>query len=446
MMQIEALITHLIQVKHADEDMQRRGALLILICGSFLVVCVCSAPLVLLRGIGDPVLSGLVLGLTTCVVALGLRFAKQGKVTLAGAWTALGLSILVHLSVIASGGVNIFLYFATLTPLVMSQVARLRYVVPNVALNIFLVGVVMWQVPNFAGGADMPRNFFPVLILMHLCTGLLSYSVSRTNTHFFDKLLGTQEDLRAAEHRAIAANKAKSTFLANMSHELRTPLNAIIGYAEILLDESEDDEEFDLAQSQHDIEKIRHSGKHLLTLINSILDLAKVEAGKMQIDLTRFPARDLIEELYATALPLVEERGNTLKVRITDDLDQLHTDRTKLFQVLLNLLSNAAKFTTNGQITLSVLPRVDGRWDWHVEDEGIGIARDVQAHIFEDFVQASTTTTREYGGTGLGLSLCVQLTKLLQGELSLESEPGVGSRFTVTIPHELAPLKKQDEF
>ncbi|MEG4248147.1 response regulator [Microcoleus sp. Pol10D4] len=256
--------------------------------------------------------------------------------------------------------------------------------------------------------------------------------------------------LQSALEAAESANRAKSTFLANMSHELRTPLNAIIGYSEMLQEEAEElgDEAF-----VPDLEKICSAGKHLLSMIDDILDISKIEAGRMDLYLETFDIHTLIESAVATARPLVEKNGNTLEVYFPDNLDTMHADMTKVRQVLLNLLSNAAKFTQNGRIAIGV-ERIKNEQlkiknqeessqilisnseflSFRVADTGIGMTQEQLERVFQPFTQADASTTREYGGTGLGLAISQRFCQMMGGSIEVSSALGSGTTFTVLLP------------
>ncbi|MBA2245040.1 MAG: response regulator, partial [Gemmatimonadetes bacterium] len=241
------------------------------------------------------------------------------------------------------------------------------------------------------------------------------------------------ERARAETQAAETANRAKSQFLANMSHELRTPLNAIIGYSEMLLEEAG---ELGQAELVPDLEKIRTAGKHLLGLINDILDLSKIEAGKMELYLERFEVAQLIHEVGSTVRPLIEKRGSTLALRL-GELGQMRADSTKVRQILLNLLSNAGKFTEQGSVTLEA-ERERGRLTFRIRDTGIGMTPEQVAKLFQPFTQVDASTTRRYGGTGLGLTISKRFAAIMGGTIQVESEPGVGTTFTLHLPAEVA--------
>jgi signal transduction histidine kinase len=233
-------------------------------------------------------------------------------------------------------------------------------------------------------------------------------------------------------YRAVEeATRHKSDFLASMSHELRTPLNAIIGYSEMLQEEAEEIGEGSLVP---DLQKVNAAGKHLLGLINEILDLSKIEAGKMDLFLETFEVSQLVKDVTAIVQPLVEKNANRLVVDCPDDVGSMHADVTKVRQALFNLLSNAAKFTDHGTIALAVRREPDDWLTFAVSDTGIGMTDEQVGRLFEAFSQAEASTRTKYGGTGLGLAISRQFCRLMGGDIAVESESGRGSMFTVRLP------------
>lgn len=266
--------------------------------------------------------------------------------------------------------------------------------------------------------------------------GLLAKSLN----HLIERVSVRTKQLEQAKELAEAASKAKSQFLANVSHELRTPLNAVIGLSQLLQDDA-----VDLGVTGDfitDLETINSAGRHLLELINDILDLSKIEAGKMTLYPETFEIATLINNVISTVKSAIEKNGNILELNYDRELGTMYADQTRVRQVLLNLLSNAAKFTTNGKVTLAIrrdkehlLPYAPlGMITFIVADTGIGMTESQQGQLFQPFTQGDTSTTKKYGGTGLGLAISRHFCLMMGGEITVKSEPGVGTVFTVRLP------------
>ena len=270
------------------------------------------------------------------------------------------------------------------------------------------------------------------------------HSPSGRVTHFVGVLTDVterkraEEELQRAKETAEGASRSKSTFLANMSHELRTPLNAIIGYSEMLKEEADDLGREDFAE---DLGRIHAAGKHLLGLINDVLDLSKIEAGKMDLYLETFDAAEMIRGVVDTIEPLAEKSGDHLEIECGEGLGSMHADLTKVRQALLNLLSNAVKFTERGTIRLLAAREAEDGRDWitlDVRDSGIGMTPEQLGRLFQPFTQADASTTRKYGGTGLGLTITRRFCQMMGGDITVRSEPGAGSTFTIRLPAQVA--------
>ncbi|MEM1242115.1 MAG: ATP-binding protein [Cyanobacteria bacterium P01_H01_bin.26] len=253
-----------------------------------------------------------------------------------------------------------------------------------------------------------------------------------------DEALQKADEIRkkaeADRLKAESASQAKSEFLANMSHELRTPLNAIIGYSEMLEEDAEDLGQEDFIPELH---KIQGAGRHLLNLINDVLDLSKVEAGHMELYLETFEIAPLLQDVVSTIQPLIDKNNNILEIQCPDTVGHMHADDVKVRQSLLNLLSNASKFTKNGTITLSVASTnaTEDSWaEFRIQDTGIGMRPEQLQKIFNAFAQADSSTTRQYGGTGLGLTITRRFVQMMGGTITVESEVGKGTTFVLRIP------------
>jgi len=240
--------------------------------------------------------------------------------------------------------------------------------------------------------------------------------------------------LAVTARQAKVANETKSEFLANMSHELRTPLNAIIGITEILIE----DAEIDNSESLDPLRRVHRAGDHLLMVINDILDLSKIEAGRMELNPERFDVVGLLQDAVGTAQLLADSNGNRLVLDAPNDLGEIDADPLRTKQILLNLLSNACKFTHGGEVRLAAQRRSNGNGDgelrFDISDTGIGISDAQMQRLFTAFTQADSSTTRKYGGTGLGLAICRELSRMMGGDVFAESEPGKGSTFSLRLP------------
>jgi len=262
-------------------------------------------------------------------------------------------------------------------------------------------------------------------------------SLQQSNAQLEERVAQRTQELISARDAAVEASLIKSRFLANMSHELRTPLNAIIGYAEILLEEAQ---EQDNENSEEDLRKILGAGRHLLDLISDVLDISKIETGKIAIEPDYFNLRLLVDEVVEIMQSLMAQRNNRFHITCDPTVGKMYADQTRIRQVLFNLLSNANKFTEKGDITLVINRTFCQGKPWivcQVRDTGIGISKEQQKKLFKPFVQVDASSTRKYGGTGLGLVISLRFCQLMGGSINVQSELGKGCEFTVLLPEQV---------
>ncbi len=345
---------------------------------------------------------------------------------------------------------GIFISIFTMLSLLVSQLLKRRVISPvkqltSIAQRLTTGSVTAKRVSEFdspkihriARRADEPGQLARAFQHMAQEVASREQNLAQAVEKRTHQLAKSMKVAQSATAQAKEANATKSKFLANMSHELRTPLNAIIGYSEMLVEEMTDASSRALVP---DVQKIHGAGKHLLGLINNILDLSKVEAGKMELFLETFAIAPLLKEVTDTLRPLVAKNHNTLVINCPDDIGTMTADVTKLRQSLFNLLSNASKFTENGTITLEVQQIEKGWIDFRVSDTGIGMNPEQQAKLFHSFSQADASTTRKYGGTGLGLVITQQFCELMGGQIKVKSDAGRGTTFTIRLPERVQPL------
>jgi signal transduction histidine kinase/ActR/RegA family two-component response regulator len=436
-----------------DEETLRKKRLLLLVTLAKASVCPMWYGAYFLAGASAAALGPLFYQvLTLGSVALFMSDRNFGRFRFRQEVMILAAPIYIHIALggfAASSGVVLWSFLA---PLIAVLFHGARQSLPWFLLLVGTVIVLAGFEPLLASGATplpaLASTFFFVMNIVAV-TGLV-YAAIR----YFAALLAAEkagqerligqlgesttelahvlEQLKERNQALIEASEHKSRFLAHMSHELRTPLNAIIGYSEMLQEDAED-----LGETSRvtDLQKITMAGQHLLGLINDVLDLAKIEAGRMEFVQDQCIVQDLLDEVATVARPLAEKRGNRLIVECVDLTGELRTDVTKVRQILLNLLSNAAKFSESGTITLKAGAVRDGEFvEFAVHDTGVGMTAEQLGRLFQEFAQAEASTSRRYGGTGLGLALSRKLAQALGGNITVVSTPGDGSTFTVTLP------------
>lgn len=359
---------------------------------------------------------------------------------------------IISVGVWSAGGfeANTFMWFATV-PLFSTFLlgSRWGYLLSGFSVVIlFVFAILTLNHFPFPPPPPVPEAILPLLrasffgfFMLVLIFSVSVYEDSRkaARTALQEEAKKNQE-LALERDVANASNYAKSLFMATMSHELRTPLNAIMGYAELMLDDvdiDEQDKTLLLVDYKSDIARIQQSGHHLLQLIDDVLDISRIESGKVELFINTFSLRNFLEHLSDTMQPMTQQNQNRFVMDVQLTADTMTSDQTKLQQCLLNLLSNANKFTEQGHITFHITAKSQDEREgvlFVVKDDGIGIQPEQQTHIFDKFYQGDASYTRKYGGTGLGLAITKELTHLLQGELTFESEWGKGSTFSIWLP------------
>jgi len=333
-----------------------------------------------------------------------------------------------------------FHIFASLAILMCYRNVPVLIVAALIAVLDQLIRGSLWPIGIYGGFDSSPFRIFEHIFWIVLTCGILIRAARQHQREMFlstkrqAKLEASRLQADSARELAEQSTMAKSVFLASMSHELRTPLNAIIGYSEMLQEDASllSNEEFGA-----DLEKINTAGRQLLLLINDILDLSKIEAGKMELHVESFEVESMLKDVAATVKPLAAKKSNQFEIKSSKMVGSMIGDQTKIRQSLLNLLSNACKFTEKGQITLEVMREIREHGDWiifQVKDTGIGLAEEQQQRIFQEFTQAEARTSSKYGGTGLGLALTKKFCELMKGSVKVESALAEGSTFTIELP------------
>jgi signal transduction histidine kinase len=432
---------------------QRRQALLIAGTAWLLIaVCALSVPVIALTALGPGVAALLAGDLTTLALGVfGLALLRRGRLVAAGHWLA-GIVFLGTLYAVAITGsfASPFWIILALVPFLAAQMAGRRAGLVWTLASLLAIGVLLaavrlgaglprfHDVDGFAGSAAFfgAMTILAVHFLGHLADHAKDDAIARAEqvANQLEHADLEVERARILAHHAVAANAAKSAFMATMSHELRTPLNAVIGYAEMLVEDADNQ---GLAAMRDDLIKIVGASQHLLGLIDDVLDLSRVEAEKLDLRRERFAADEVVREVVDALQPLARTRNNVLETRLPAAPIFADLDRGRLRQVLINLVGNALKFTSRGRVTVHVRGEREDLAHYlvvAVEDTGIGIREADCERIFEPFTQVDSSVRRRYEGTGLGLALCKSLVEMMGGTIAVRSSFGQGSVFTVRLP------------
>ena len=414
-----------------EESLNRlfnRAVLSVLICG----IIGCS--IALFFSVRDQNWGGsATIGTVLLIVIFAVRLTYSGRSLIAFRIMAVSVFLIVAFRVTVFQGVDNLAFFVIFPLIVMIGVLyrdKPKYIMAlGGVLAVWLLTLYLLEINDFYGEQqlDISPQFKFVIIAISLLVLIVVLQVTTRNILVANQRLVTaKEDAIEAQTAAEEANQAKSTFLANMSHELRTPLNAIIGYSEMIQEMSEGD-------VSEDSKKIELSAKNLLGILNSILEISKIESQTFQLDQTEFDVRRLVDEVNIIVSPQIEAKGNRYSAEVMISNWNMFSDRQKLLQILINLIGNANKFTENGNVVLKI-SNDDEQMIFSVVDDGIGISEEAQLKIFEPFEQVNHQLNRNYDGVGLGLAICKQFAVMMNGRLKVESNLGAGSTFTLSLP------------
>ena len=386
----------------------------------------------------DPVIAAISTGLAQVMLTGGLFLMRKGYGNVVGIVISAMLTLMFFVIAVTTPTPLSYLHLF-LVPLIFATFVSNSFYVWSLCIAQAIGIILLYLNVDEPRIQSLPTDYYWTTVCLLFVFVISSYLNTYIQRSYLTQLFELNTALEDANQQEVAlrkqaeqASQAKSQFLASMSHELRTPLNAILGYSEMVHEDLEETPGVS-AESIDDMTKIHQAGKHLLTLISNILDMSKIEAGHMEVDQSEFELGALLKEIHAMTATLASQKQNRLDLNLPETTIEMSTDRTKLKQILLNLISNASKFTQNGEITIGAQRKGD-RVILDVKDTGIGIEPQALEKIFDAFTQADNSTTRNYGGTGLGLTLCEHFAVMLNGSISAQSTPGQGSTFTIDIP------------